>query len=74
MFGYTQLYEIHFYIRAISPSHMASYQQVLGLSHKETGEVIDHNLELDNAKIAEEEKYDGYYTIVTSELSMLWLL
>ena len=32
MFGYTQLYEIHFYIRAISPSHMASYQQVLGLS------------------------------------------
>ena len=32
MFGYTQLYEIHFYIRTISPSHMASYQQVLGLS------------------------------------------
>ena len=38
--------------------------------NKETGEVIDHNLELDNAKIAEEEKYDGYYSIVTSELSM----
>ena len=32
MFGYTQLYEIYFYIRTISPSHMASYQQVLGLS------------------------------------------
>ena len=32
MFGYTQLYEIHFYIRTISPSHMASYQQVLRLS------------------------------------------
>lgn len=37
---------------------------------KETGEVIPKNLVLDEAKIAEEEKYDGYYSIVTSELKM----
>ena len=36
-----------------------------------TGEVIeDKALLLDTGKIAEEEKYDGYYAIVTSELSM----
>jgi hypothetical protein len=35
---------------------------------KETGEVADgKNLYLDLNKIAEEEKYDGYYSIVTSE-------
>jgi transposase len=37
---------------------------------KDTGEILnigDH-LQLDTAKIAEEEKYDGYYAIVTSEL------
>jgi hypothetical protein len=35
---------------------------------KETGEVADaKNLYLDLKKIAEEEKYDGYYSIVTSE-------
>jgi transposase len=36
---------------------------------KETGEIknIDDVLVLDLAKIAEEEKYDGYYAIVTSE-------
>jgi len=35
---------------------------------KETGEVADKkNLSLDLKKIAEEEKYDGYYSIVTSE-------
>ena len=38
---------------------------------KETGEVIeDRNLALDTEKILEEEKYDGYYSIVTSELNM----
>lgn len=37
---------------------------------KNTGEVIDKNLELDTEKIKEEEKYDGYYSIVTSELKM----
>lgn len=38
---------------------------------KNTGEIIDgRNLELDLNKIKEEEKYDGYYSIVTSELGM----
>ncbi len=38
---------------------------------KNTGEVIEgKNLVLDLEKIREEEKYDGYYSIVTSELSM----
>lgn len=35
---------------------------------KETGEIIDGlQLSLDAERIAEEEKYDGYYSIVTSE-------
>ena len=33
----------------------------------ETGVVIDRNLKLDEDKIKEEEKFDGYYSIVTSE-------
>lgn len=38
---------------------------------KSTGEIVDgRELLLDEAKIAEEEKYDGYYSIVTSELKM----
>lgn len=38
---------------------------------KSTGEVVEgRELVLDEAKIAEEEKYDGYYSIVTSELQM----
>ena len=37
---------------------------------KETGEIKGRHLFLDMAKIEEEEKYDGYYSIVTSELSM----
>ena len=38
---------------------------------KNTGEIVDgKNLELDTEKILEEEKYDGYYSIVTSELDM----
>ena len=36
----------------------------------ETGEVTGNNLSLDIDKIAEEEKYDGYYSIVTSELNL----
>jgi len=37
---------------------------------KETGELlnVEDELRLDQDKIAEEEKYDGYYAIVTSEL------
>ncbi|MBQ7588184.1 MAG: IS1634 family transposase, partial [Lachnospiraceae bacterium] len=38
---------------------------------KSTGEIIDgRSLELDMEKVNEEEKYDGYYSIVTSELQM----
>lgn len=38
---------------------------------KSTGEIVDgRELVLDEEKIAEEEKYDGYYSIVTSELKM----
>ena len=38
---------------------------------KETGEILeDRELSLDTAKIEEEAKYDGYYSIVTSELEM----
>ena len=39
--------------------------------HKSTGEVIlDRALLLDEEKIREQERYDGYYSIVTSELTM----
>ena len=39
---------------------------------KDTGEIMDKGklLSLNTAKIAEEEKFDGYYAIVTSELHM----
>ncbi len=38
---------------------------------KSTGEIVDGKaLRLDTAKIEEEAKYDGYYSIVTSELNM----
>lgn len=39
---------------------------------KKTGEILDKgkSLKMDQAKIAEEEKFDGYYAIVTSELDM----
>jgi hypothetical protein len=45
---------------------------VLNISFdKSTGEIVDGSvLELDTAKIEEESKYDGYYSIVTSELNM----
>lgn len=54
----------------ITSKGCASY--VLNIAFdKNTGEIVDgKNLELDEAKIAEEEKYDGYYSIVTSELDM----
>ena len=37
---------------------------------KQTGEITSKKLSLDEEKIKEEEKYDGYYSIVTSELNM----
>jgi transposase len=47
----------------------ASYIQNLKID-KETGEILNigETLILDTQKIEEEEKYDGYYAIVTSEL------
>lgn len=39
--------------------------------NKETGEIVEgKDLSLDKEKIAEDEKYDGFYSIVTSELDM----
>ena len=43
---------------------------VMNLSFTKDGEVIDKNLVLDVEKIQEEAKYDGYYSIVTSELNL----
>ena len=43
---------------------------VMNLSFTQDGEIINKKLALDTDKIAEEEKYDGYYSIVTSELKM----
>lgn len=37
---------------------------------KKTGEIIAKELSLNTDKIQEEEKFDGYYSIVTSELNM----
>ena len=54
----------------ISAKGSASY--VLNITFdKNTGEVIEgRNLALDEAKIHEEERFDGYYSVVTSELNM----
>lgn len=44
---------------------------VMNLSFDEkTGEVISKKLQLDRKKIEEDSKYDGYYSIVSSELKM----
>lgn len=37
---------------------------------KNTGEIVEENLKLNHSKIDEDEKYDGYYSIITSELDM----
>lgn len=48
----------------------ASYVQNISFN-KDTGEIIEgKQLTLDIEKIREEEKYDGFYSIVTSELKM----
>lgn len=54
----------------ITSAGSASY--VLNISFsKDTGEIVEgKSLELNFDKIKEEEKYDGYYSIVTSELKM----
>jgi len=54
----------------ITSAGSASYVKNIAFD-KTTGEIIeDKMLELDMEKILEEAKYDGYYSIVTSELSM----
>ncbi len=54
----------------ITSKGAASYIQNISFD-KETGEIVDgKELLLDEKKIREEEKYDGYYSIVTSELKM----
>ncbi len=54
----------------ISSKGSSSY--VLNIAFdKTTGEIVDgKELKLDEEKIKEEEKYDGYYSIVTSELDL----
>jgi len=47
----------------------ASYIENLKFD-KSTGAILDGELILKEDKIAEEEKYDGYYSIVTSEIEM----
>ena len=54
----------------ITAKGSASYIKNIAFD-KSTGEIIDgRDLTLDEEKIREEEKYDGYYAIVTSELDM----
>jgi transposase len=54
----------------VTSAGSASYVKNISFD-KTTGEIIeDKTLLLDTDKIAEEEKYDGYYSIVTSELNM----
>ena len=54
----------------VTSAGSASYVMNIAFD-KTTGEIItDKELLLDTEKIAEEEKYDGYYSIVTSELNM----
>ena len=43
---------------------------VINIAFDKNGEIINRSMELDVDKIQEEEKYDGYYSIVTSELNM----
>ena len=53
----------------ITAAGSGSYVQNIAFD-KSTGEIIEgRELILDTEKIAEEEKYDGYYSIVTSEIT-----
>lgn len=54
----------------VTSAGSASY--VLNIAFdKNTGEIVESKaLELDLKKVEEEQKYDGYYSIVTSELNM----
>ena len=52
--------------------HYSAASYIKGLQYNKEGEIIDTKtrLYLDEEKIANEAKYDGYYAIVTSELAM----
>ena len=54
----------------VTSAGSASYVKNISFN-KETGEIVSGKaLSLDLEKIQEEEKYDGYYSVVTSELKM----
>ena len=54
----------------VTAAGSASYIKNIAFN-KSSGEIVDGRaLELDMEKIEEEKKYDGYYSIVTSELKM----
>ncbi len=54
----------------VTAAESGAYVQNIAFD-KSTGEIVEgREVVLDEAKIAEEEKYDGYYSIVTSELKM----
>lgn len=54
----------------VTSAGSASYVRNIAFD-KNTGEIVDGKvLELDEKKIEEEQKYDGYYSVVTSELNM----
>jgi hypothetical protein len=54
----------------VTSAGSASYVRNIAFD-KNTGEIMEgKTLELDMKKIEEEQKYDGYYSIVTSELNM----
>ena len=54
----------------VTSAGSASYVKNIAFD-KNTGEIVEGKaLELDKDKINEEMRYDGYYSIVTSELNM----
>lgn len=53
----------------VSAKGASGYVMNLNFDEK-TGEIIGRKMQLDQNKIAEEERYDGYCSIVTSELYM----
>ena len=63
--------KIHY---AHEPFRQGDYLFLKSPSHillTSTGEIVEgRELTLDTEKITEEEKYDGYYSVVTSELNM----
>ena len=61
--------QVVFYSEKYARKARKDRQKVLD---KETGEILekDDYLYIDEERVAEEEKYDGYYLIVSNELNM----